>query len=176
MLAEALIGDIHAYQCTPTMDVDVWLNDLQHLYNNLNDMDPTAITDRAFVLIAIGNLPLKDPNWRSFAIGLRQCINQYDTVQPKPTPIWSKEFTSAIREEHIFRNRDNPDVQVHVFTACTNDNTKCKQDQSDSLPSKRARQNNQVTCMNSNCGHKGHTYANCLTYGGGNIGGYTEQW
>ena len=52
------------------MDVGVWLNDLQCLYNNLSDMDPTAITDRTFVLIAIGNLPLKDPDWRSFAVGL----------------------------------------------------------------------------------------------------------
>ena len=98
------------------MDVGVWLNDLQCLYNNLSDMDPTAITDRAFVLIAIGNLPLKDPDWRSFAVVLRQCINQYDAVRPKPMPIRSKEFTSAICEEHIFRNRDNPDVQAHVFT------------------------------------------------------------
>ena len=176
MLAEALIGDIRAYRCTPTMDVGAWLNDLQRLYNNLNDMDPSAITDRAFALIAIGNLPLKDPDWRSFAVGLRQRINQYDAVRPKPTPIRSKEFTSAIREEHIFRNRDNPDVQAHIFTARTNDSSKRKQDQSDPQPSKRARQNNQVTCTNSNCGRKGHTYANCLTYGGGNVGGYTEQW
>ena len=85
MLADALIGDLHAYRCTPTMDVGVWLNDLQRLYNNLNDMDPLAISDRAFALIAIGNLPLRDPDWRSFAVGLRQRVNQYDTVRPKPT-------------------------------------------------------------------------------------------
>ena len=33
-----------------------------------------------------------------------------------------------------------------------------------------------MTCTNANCGRKGHTYANCLTYGGGNVGAYTEQW
>jgi hypothetical protein len=87
MLANALIGDICAYRCTPTMDVSIWLNDLQRLYNNLNDMDPSAISDHAFPLVAIGNLPLKDPDWRSFAVGLRQCINQYDAVRPKPTPV-----------------------------------------------------------------------------------------
>lgn len=176
MLADALIGDLHAYRCTPTMDVGVWLNDLQRLYNNVNDMDPLAISDRTFVLIAIGNLPLRDPDWCSFAVGLRQRVNQYDAVRPKPTPVQSKEFTSAIREEHIFRNWDNPDIQAHIFTARSNDNPKRKQDQSDSAPSKCARQNNQVTCTNANCGRKGHTYANCPTYGRGNVGAYTEQW
>lgn len=129
------------------MDVGIWLNDLQWLYNNLNNMDPTAISDRVFALIAIGNLPLRDPDWRSFAVRLRQRINQYDAVRPRPTPIHSKKFTSAIRQEYVFRNRDNPDVQAHIFTARTNDNLKHNQsnDQTSSPPSKRARQNDQVT-------------------------------
>ena len=102
MLADTLIGNLRAYRCTPTMDIGAWLNNLQRLYNNLNDMDPLAISDHAFTLIAIGNLPLRDPDRHSFAIGLQQCVNQYDAVRPKPTPVRSKEFTSAIHEEHIF--------------------------------------------------------------------------
>ena len=177
ILADTLVGDLHAYRCTSTMDVGVWLNDLQRLLKNINNMAPNAVSDRAFTLIAIGNLPLSNSDWRSFAVGLRQRVSLYDAARPKPTPIHSKEFLAAIREEYIFRNRENPDVQAHVFTARTNDNLKRKggNDQSTSQ-SKRARTNSQLTCMNANCGRKGHTIANCLTYGGGNVGGYSPEW
>jgi hypothetical protein len=104
MLAEVSLGDLHSYCCTPTMDISVWLNDLQGLYQTLVDMDPNACSDRAFTLIAIGNLPLSNPDWHSFAVGLRQRISMYDAVQPTPTPIRSKEFLAAIRQENIFRN------------------------------------------------------------------------
>jgi hypothetical protein len=178
MLAEVSLGDLHSYRCTPTMDVSVWLNDLQGLYQSLIDMDPHACSDRAFTLIAIGNLPLSNPDWRSFAVGLRQRISMYDAVQPLPTPIRSKEFLAAIRQENLFRNRENPDVQAHIFTARTNDNSKRTRtnDQASGGPSKRARTTNQVTCTNPNCGRKGHTFSSCLTYGGGNEGGYTPEW
>ena len=178
MLAEVSLGNFHSYRCTLTMDVSVWLNDLQGLYQTLIDMDPHACSDHAFTLIAIGNLSLSNADWCSFAVGLRQRISMYDAVQPIPTPIRSKEFLAAICQKNLFRNRENPDIQAHVFTACTNDNSKhtCMNDQASGSPSKRARTTNQVTCMNPNCGRKGHTFSSCLTYGGGNEGGYTPEW
>ena len=36
MLAEVSLGDLHSYRCTPTMDVSVWLNDLQGLTSLLS--------------------------------------------------------------------------------------------------------------------------------------------
>jgi hypothetical protein len=147
------------------------------VHKNLNNMASDAVSNCAFTLIAISNLCLSNSDWCSFAIGLWQCISLYNIARLKPTPIHSKKFLAAICEKYIFHNRDNLDVQVHDFTVQTNDNLKCKGESDQSTPqSKHAWTNNQVTCMNINCRQKGHTFANCLTYGGGNVGGYIPKW
>ena len=39
------------------MDVLTWLDDMQRLYEDLTDMDPTAFSDEDFALLLTSNLP-----------------------------------------------------------------------------------------------------------------------
>ena len=163
------------YQCTSSMDVSVWLDDMQRLYDGLCLMDPHALSDYGFALILMSNLP-ETAEWRAFAAGLRQRINRY-TNNVDPTPINSNDFATAITDEYYFRNKNNPDIQAEVFTARYEANNKGSKrsrapDASTSTPSKRARA--QKTC--TNCKKSGHEFADCFAYGGGKQGEYGDWW
>jgi hypothetical protein len=89
------------------MDVSVWLDDMQRLYDGLCVMDPHALSDYGFALILMSNLP-ETAEWRAFAAGLRQRIDRYtNNVDP---PINSNDFATAITDEYYFRNKNNPDI------------------------------------------------------------------
>ena len=83
------------YLCTPSMDVAVWLDDMQRLYDGLCVMDPHALSDYDFALLLMGNLP-ETAEWRAFAAGLRQRIDRY-TNNIDTTPITSDDFATAIK-------------------------------------------------------------------------------
>lgn len=166
------------YQCTSSMDVAVWLDDMQRLYDGLCVMDPHALSDYDFALLLMGNLP-ETSEWRAHAAGLRQRIDRF-TSNIDTTPITSNDFITAISDEHYFRNKNNPDVQAEVFTARyeANNNKGQKRfrtsDNSSSGPSKRQR--SQKVCTNPNCGKKGHEITDCYAYGGGKQGAYDDWW
>ena len=179
-LAVSIRSDLQGYRCTPLMDVNDWLNDMHRIYHSLIEMSPGAMSDREFALLTINNLPLSGGNWDSFTKGLRERINQYDNSVPRK-PVRSIEFISAIRQEYIICNRDNPDVTAQIFSARVNaDNKASKRPRppdnvaSSSSPSKRVRSDK--TCTNSNCGRKGHEISECITFGGGDVGNYPNWW
>ena len=162
-IATSKASDLQAYRCTPGMDIIEWLNDLQRLYDELLDMDADTISDRKFAITAINNLP-QNSEWRAFAKNQRQAIFRYDHNKPDPIPVTSEEFLNAIREEHYFTARENPEVIANVFTARANVNKSIKRPRAPDLAqssavtapaSKHARTSSfdpSKTCSNSNCG------------------------
>ena len=160
------------YLCTSNMDVAVWLDDMQRLYDSLCVMDPHALSDYDFALLLMGNLP-ETAEWRAFAAGLRQRIDKHHV-----DPITSEQFISTINDEYIFRNKNNPDIQAEVFTARYEANKGSKRtrasDSSISGPSKRPRI--QKICSNPNCKKRGHEIAECFAYGGSKQGAYEDYY
>ena len=175
-LANSKKTAITNYLCTSTMDVAVWLDDMQRLYDGLCVMDPHALSDYNFALLLMGNLP-ETAEWRAFSGGLRQRIDRY-TKNIDTIPITSEEFVTAISDEYFFRNKNNPDIQAEVFTARYEANKGSKRtrapDPSTSTPTKRPRV--QKVCTNPNCGKKGHDIADCFAYGGGKQGAYEPYY
>jgi gag-polypeptide of LTR copia-type len=56
--SQVIKKDIFSSQCSPNMDVARWLNDMQHLYSLLGDMDANStFPDREFTCAIIDNLP-----------------------------------------------------------------------------------------------------------------------
>lgn len=88
------------YLCTPDMDVLTWLDDMQRLYEDLTDMDPTAFSDENLALLLASNLP-ETAEWRSLAGNLRDRVKQCNRAQP-PIPITSIEFIESITDEYYF--------------------------------------------------------------------------
>lgn len=181
-LVTSLRTDLQGYRCTPTMDVNLWLNDMQCIHNSITDMDPSAMSNHDFVLITINNLPQSGGNWNSFMQGLHKRINQYDNCLPTPRPIRSIKFISAIHHEFILISKDNPDTNVQIFTARINAEkraAKCPRPldadtPSSSLSSKHPHSNK--TCSNPNCNRKGHEISECFTFGGNIKENYPDWW
>ena len=73
-----------AYRCQYDMNVAKWLNDMQHLYNSLCDLDTDRMSDRDFVL-AILDLMLQDEGWRDYLSGLRIKVRECDACSQSLT-------------------------------------------------------------------------------------------
>jgi hypothetical protein len=178
--AATLKTDITAFRCQPHMDVVHWLNDMQQFFNTLCDIDPDAMTDSAFAIAILDNMP-QDISWRPFLSGKRKTVRDYETHVP-PILLSSIEFITSIREEYWFRQRDNPQANAHVFTTSILPETKNPKRPRPSTtssappPAKRLR-NTDKQCSNPLCGSKrGHEIQDCMAYGGGNQGKYAEWW
>jgi hypothetical protein len=183
-IATLKASDLQAYRCTTSMDIIEWLNDMQQLYNELVDMDADVLSDHNFAITAINNLP-QNNEWRSFAKNQRQAIFWYDHTKPDPIAVTSEEFLNAIREEHYFTIRDNPEVIANVFTARVNISKPTKRpcafdSSSVSAPAPKHAHISSFdlskTCSNSNCGRVGHDISDCITFSGGNQGNYGPWW
>jgi hypothetical protein len=176
--AATLKSDITGYRCQNNMNISTWLSDMQRLYDTLYGTAPDAMTDSAFALAIIDNMPQDDNAWRGFVSELRTKLRQYENTVPA-TPITSREFITLIRDEFWFRHRDDPQVNAHVFSARSQVDkrgTKRARDTNSSTPNpKRAR--NDKLCTNTHCGaQRGHDYSECIAFGGGSQGKYTEWW
>jgi hypothetical protein len=169
-------NDIVSNRCTPDMDVAMWLNEMQQLYDVLSAMDETNLTDRNFTLTIINNMP-KTESWRVIVAGYRNTIAQYDK---DGIPVKSSEFITKIRDENWFHNKDNPQSSTYVFATRASAEKKAQKrprppDAATTAgPSKRTRGINDKTC--TNCSRKGHDVSECITYGGGNAGNYPQWW
>ena len=164
------------------MDINLWLNNMQHIHNSITDMDPSAMSDCDFMLITINNLLQSGGNWNSFMQGLCKRINQYDNCLLTPRSIRSIEFISAIRHEFILISKDNPDTNVQIFTACIDAEkraAKCPHpldaDTLSSSSSSKCPRSNK-TCSNPNCNWKGHEISECFMFGGNIKGNYPDWW
>jgi hypothetical protein len=178
--AATVRADIITYQCTLDMDISYWLKDMQHQFHILRDMDPGQMTNHDFVLIILNNMP-QDESWQSLVTGLRAKLKDCDDHKP-PLPIISLDYLTAIREESWYRNRNNPQLSAHVFTACAEAErrgSKCSRmsDASTSGSAKRPRVSNDRMCTNMHCAfQKGHTFLECIAYMGGSQGKYPHWW
>jgi hypothetical protein len=135
------------------------------------------MNDRAFALAILDNM-VQDDSWRSFLSALRSKVSEYDACDP-PKPIVSIEFVTAIREEYWFRYRDDPQSNSYVFSARSEadkrGSKRTRPQNANNPPPKRTR--NDKHCSNTHCGaQRGHDFNECIAYGGGSQGKYTEWW
>ena len=150
---------------------------MQRHYTLLCNTDPNAMNDRAFALAILDNM-VQDESWCSFLSALRSKVSEYDACDP-PKPIVSIEFVTAICEEYWFRYRDDPQSNSYVFSARSEaDKRGSKRTRplnANNPPPKRTR--NDKHCSNTHCGaQRGHDFNECIAYGGGSQGKYTEWW
>ena len=90
--------------------------------NDLCDLDSEAMSDRAFVLLILGNISASS-KWQEFSLCLRERLGEYNNHQPIPTPVTSTDFIVRIREEHWFRSKNNAQAAAEAlsFTAWTSE-------------------------------------------------------
>ena len=81
--AATLKADITGYRCQTGMNIATWINDMQRLYDTLYGTAPDAMSDSAFALAIIDNLPQEDNAWRGFISELRTKLRQYEKSTPK---------------------------------------------------------------------------------------------
>ncbi len=63
--ATSMKGQIMTYHCTSDMNVTSWLNDMQHLYNSLCDLETDHMSNREFTLAILDLMP-QDNGWTDF--------------------------------------------------------------------------------------------------------------
>jgi hypothetical protein len=178
----SLRTSILSNRCPLEADIGTWLNDMQRLYklyNMLGDMDPGSLSQHAFTLVVLDNMPA-EPSWLEYACKLKNKVLKYEQSIP-PIPIDSKYFITKIREQWWLRAQIAPQNNSHVFTARTDSDKKTlkrpySSDESQTNTSKRARPANDKMCTNPNCARKGHLFTECFTFGGGNQGNYPAWW
>jgi hypothetical protein len=162
------------------MNITHWLNDMQRL-NTLCGTDPESMSDCSFALAILDNMPQDDGSWRGFLSALRGRVRDYNSQDP-PTPIVATEFIAAIHDEFWFRHRSDHGNNAQIFTA-KSDADRCGAKHARTFLSttpngpnpKRSR--NDKHCTNSHCGAQhGHDYSECIAYGGGSQGKYTDWW
>jgi gag-polypeptide of LTR copia-type len=176
--ASTIQSDIQSYRCQSHMNISQWLHDLQRLYRDLCAVDPNAMSDRKFAIAILDNM-VDDDSWRNTVSNLRKDVRDSDLKVP-PTPIASVDFVTAIREEYWYRSRRDPLATAHVFTARADADkrgTKRSRAPSNTPTSNTKRARNDKTCTNSHCGApRGHDASECIAFGGGSQGKYTEWW
>ena len=170
----SLKGDITAYRCGPGVDIVQWLKTMGDMYSSLRCMDRHRMSDREFALVIIDNMP-QSGRWHEFNSGLRNKVTEYDEHDP-PIPVRSAEFIVKIRDECWLRNRDNPQATApHAFATRDETRKRGQRRPEDGPASKRAQTD--MSCTNPLCRFpKGHSYDQCVAYGGGNQGGYGPRW
>jgi len=186
--AATIKAQIMSYRCTSDMNIAKWLTDMQRLYNSLCDLDTERMSDRDFALAILDLMP-QDDGWRNFVSDLRTKVRDSDA---QGQPIDSMTFTTAIRDEHWFRHRDDHQMNSVIFSArsealrrsTTQKRPRTTTDiiaSSTAPPSKRARGPNpnkaHLKCTNPHCGPKtGHDTADCIAHKGAKEGQYGDWW
>jgi gag-polypeptide of LTR copia-type len=176
--ATSIRGDIAAYRCAADMDVTQWLTDMQRLYGNLCRVDSHRMTDREFTVTILDNMP-KTERWEVIVDNLREKVEE--SGEDSPTILTT--ILAKIRDVCWHRNRNNPQASAQVFTARAEAYSKRTQkrprgdDPSASGGSGTKRQRNDKVCTNPHCGSvKGHSFEECVAYGGGSQGKYGYGW
>jgi hypothetical protein len=140
--------------------------------------------DQMFMLTVLGNIS-PDSEWHDLISHLRDRIGEYDAHQPKPIPITSAEFITGICDESWFHNQSSAQSNAYLFSARTTEEKRapkcpCAAEPSSTVaatPAKHLHIPNDKTCTNPNCsGKRGHTFQECMVYGGGSQGKYTLWW
>jgi hypothetical protein len=94
------------------MNIAKWLNDMQHLYNSLCDLNTDRMSDREFALAILDLMPQN--SWRNFVSGLRTKVRESDT---QGLSIASITFITAICDEYWYRHKDDYQATSHIFSA-----------------------------------------------------------
>ncbi|TDL20193.1 hypothetical protein BD410DRAFT_384884 [Rickenella mellea] len=84
--AASIKWDIKSYLCDSSMDVRLWLNDMQRMYGQICAMDLDCMTDREFAMAILDLMPL-DSGWRYFIARLREetLEKEADGVKRRPS-------------------------------------------------------------------------------------------
>ena len=176
--ASTLKSDIITYRCQPSMNIACWLNNMQRLYNTLCGTDTDCMMDRHFALAILNNMP-QNGTWRNFLSGLRNKVHEHDSCG---TPISSIDFIISIHKEFWFCHHDKPQNNTLVFSARSEADKRgvkrnCAVGQGESTPTNKHVCNTDKNCSNTHCGApRGHFFEDCIAYGGGSQGKYTEWW
>lgn len=170
---DSIKSDIMGHRCTPDMDVALWLNEMQKFYDILCSMSETSLSDRDFTSAILNNMP-KTESWRVIVASYRSTIQQYER---DGIPIKSSEFISKIRDENWFYNKDNPQSSAYVFTTRADANKKGpKRTRAPETSGPRSPKKPRTDKTCANCSKVGHEIADCIAYGGGNVGNYPSWW
>lgn len=184
--AATIKGQLMTHQCTSEMNVATWLNDMQNLYSLLCDLDVECMSDRDFALAILDLMP-QDTSWRGFLSGLRAKVRDSDALG---LPVDSTTFTTAIRDEHWYRHKDDHQNTSQIFSARVEAQKRSKAQKRSrpadivatstmpTPPHKRPRvRNPDSRCTNVHCRSKlSHDTADCIAYTGAKQGQYGEWW
>jgi hypothetical protein len=187
--AASIKGQIMTYRCTSDMNVSIWLNDMQRLYNSLCDLETDRMSNREFTLAILDLMP-QDNGWMDFVSRLRSKVHDADS---QGFPIHSTTFTTAIRDENWHRHRDDHQNSSRIFSARFEAQKRTQAPKRarptdlvataslPSVPNKRPRTVNpnkaHLRCSNPHCGPKiGHDTADCIAYTGAKQGQYEDWW
>ena len=146
-------------------------------YTLLCNTDPNAINDCTFALAILDNM-VQDESWHSFLSALHLKVSDYNACEP-PKSVVSIEFVTTIHEEYWFCYHGDPQSNSYVFSVhseadrCGPKHTRLQNN--NNPPLKHA--HNDKHCSNPHCGaQQGHEFNECIAYGGGSQGKYTEWW
>jgi hypothetical protein len=182
--AKTVKHEIKTYHCTSDMDVEQWLIDMQRHYSTLYLLDEESLSDRGFALAILDNMPLDDDaSWHSFISDWRTKVQTRKDDDP-PIAQPSSEVINAIRDECWLRKRNSPEYIARYFSARVEADKKKAQKRSrapdaasTSNSAKRPRTSSDKFCTNPHCGTpNGHTFIDCIAYGGGSQGQYGLRW
>jgi hypothetical protein len=162
------------------MDVLQWLTDMQHMYADMCRVDRRRMSDHEFANAILDNMPPTD-SWEVTVTNLREKLEEAEGDSESSSAVLTL-ILAKIRDVYLHRNRRNPQTTAHIFTAHAEATKRGQKRPSDSSPSmgnfnKRPRNRSDKLCTNPHCGSpKGHTYEECVAYGGGSQGKYGAWW
>jgi hypothetical protein len=161
----------------------MWLDDCQHQYDELCNIDPMGLSNMEFANLIIDNMPTST-EWRGFLSGLRE---KYSEKREIPTSIT---VIDKIREEHWARHKDDPETYRRVFAARFQAEKVSKRplyadaNEERNLPPRKQQRPmfqrpdwTQRICTVKDCETPiGHTAPDCFSYGGGKQGQYAPWY
>jgi hypothetical protein len=145
---------------------------MEKLKDRLDDMEPDAMPDYEFAKVLIHMLPL-DATWRNFSSSLRRQLDE------NPKAISSMRVVTEIANEWWAQNEENPETMAKVFGARSSAEKRKRAESQRSYTNKRPRpviNKAAERCTNQHCKRTGHSYDECVAYGGGSQGKYLWWW
>jgi hypothetical protein len=171
--AQAIKQRLVAYICEDTYDVATWLDDCLRQYDDLCNMDPQNMPDEEFARTILNNMPVST-QWRTFLSYLRQEYSK------RPTHPSSIEVVNAIREENWAQHKDDPEAFSKVFAAKYHAERGRKRNigaTGTAETSTAKRRDDRPMCTVKDCERpRGHSSAECFSYGGGKQGQYAPWY
>ena len=183
MRAARLKSYILGYKFVDGYKMANWRDDMQRMYQELRDVDDTALPDDEFARHLVTMMPISD-RWRYLHSELSNKVRG-----AAPGTLRSSEILWKLRDEDegIQASNDEPSVLMTAraeFLQSKSGNKRPRDAEvNQSTPatapiSKRARTSFKLQCTNPHCPNprSRHTIDNCFAFGGGKCGDYPPWW